>query len=665
MRKVILGLAAAAVIAIAGYFGFEFYVGKRIADDVDAAFAAVRQSGAKATHGKVAFDLWTRTITIDDISGDFADPPANVKIGRVVAAGVSRHNGVRFGANQIEASDVAVSGTIGMQGGLRTTYQAPRIEVTDYAGPAGPMRQLNASQPGDVYRFALEHFATVTAKSLIAPTVTVKFAPTGAAPGMTGDYTYSDVAVRDIKDGKIAAATLERMSFSATVTVGSKAESITGDISKIAAYDFDAAATLTVIDPAHEKDDKYYRVYRQMTAGPYTASLQQGLKMRVDGVTIDDVGLRPSRLQLSQLMAIIGALPAEGTTQTPEQMRDLLGKVAGLYEGIRIGGIEMRGFSMETPQGPFGMSSLKLTNLENGKIAEFAMEGLDAKAPQGPVKVGRFALKGIDVANLMRTSAQLSATTHEPAADQLAALLLLLEGAEISKLVAPYKNTGKPVNIDTLKLSWGQFVGPLPTKARVTLKMSGPVDESDPDPFKMLAMAGISDASLDFDLGAAWSESAHTFALEPATVEMGGVGRTSIHVSLANVAREVFSLNPLQLAIMAAQIEAGPLEITMQDAGGIDLALAQQASQQGISKDAARQALTDDVREAATQMAADNPDVKVIADAVIRFIENPRSTLTIKLTPKGKIAMMQLAEAIKTNPIATLARFQVEATSER
>jgi len=40
--------------------------------------------------------------------------------------------------------------------------------------------------------------------------------------------------------------------------------------------------------------------------------------MRVDSVTVDDVGLRPSRLQFSQLMAIVDAAPPPGTTPTEQ-----------------------------------------------------------------------------------------------------------------------------------------------------------------------------------------------------------------------------------------------------------------------------------------------------------------------------------------------------------
>jgi hypothetical protein len=665
MLKIVIGVLAALAIAVGGYFGFEYYVQQRIANDVEAAFVNVRASGAKASHGKIAFDLWSRTITVADIAGEFtAEPPASLKIGRVTASGVSQRDAGRFAADRIDATDIAVAGAVGQQTGLQFSYQAPRIEISDYAGPGGPQRPLGSTAAADIYRFALEHFAAVTAKSAVAPTVAVKLSAIGSAAG-AGDYTYTGVALRDIRDGKIAASTVDRVAFTAAMTTAGKTESFTGEVANLAAFDFDAAATMVMLDPAHANDDKYYRAYRQMTVGPYSASFQQGLKMRVEGVTIDDVGVRPSRLQFPQLMAIVEAAPPPGTTPTTEQMRDLLGKVAGIYEGIRIGGAEVRGLSMDTPQGPFRLAAIRLTNLENGKVGEFALEGLDAKAPQGPVKVGRFALKALDVANLMRVSGQFATPGRNPSTEQLAALLLLLEGTEVVNLVAPYKNTNKPINIDTLNIAWGQFVGPVPTRARVTVKMSGPVDVTDPDPFKTLAAAGIGNATVNFDLGAAWSENTRSFALEPATLEIGNLFTAVARASVANVARETFSLNPLQAAIMAAQIEAGPIEIALRDTGGIELAIAQQARQQNISREEARRAMTDSIRDNAMKMASVNPDVMAIAGALTRFIENPRGTLTVKLVPRGKVGMMQIVEAMKTSPVAALARFQVETTVGR
>jgi hypothetical protein len=75
--------------------------------------------------------------------------------------------------------------------------------------------------------------------------------------------------------------------------------------------------------------------------------------------------------------------------------------------------------------------------------------------------------------------------------------------------------------------------------------------------------------------------------------------------------------------------------------------------------------MTEKIRENATQMAGANPDVMAVAGALTHFIENPRGTLTIKLTPKGKVAMMDILQAMKKTPVAALARFQVEATVGR
>src|ERR1043165_10310304 len=103
---------------------------------------------------------------------------------------------------------------------------------------------------------------------------------------------------------------------------------------------------------------------------------------------------------------------------------------------------------------------------------------------------------------------------------------------------------------------------------------------------------------------------------------------------------------------MAAQIEAGPVEFTRRDTGGIDLAIRQQARQQSITVEDARRAMTDKIRDGATQLASVNPDVMAVAGALTRFIENPRGSLTIKLTPRGKVAVMDLIQAMKTSPVA-------------
>ena len=183
----------------------------------------------------------------------------------------------------------------------------------------------------------------------------------------------------------------------------------------------------------------------------------------------------------------------------------------------------MRGLAMDTPEGPFSIAAIRLANLENGKIAEFAFEGLEAKAPQGPVKIGRFALKSLDMANLMRVSAQLSTSRQNPAPEQLVALLLLLEGTEIANLVAPYKDSGKPVNIDTLNIVLGPVRRADPdacARDAEDVRPGGPErSRSVQDARSGGHRAARRSTSISAPHGA---ENARSFALTRSTIEIGG-----------------------------------------------------------------------------------------------------------------------------------------------
>ena len=490
--------------------------------------------------------------------------------------------------------------------------------IKDYSGPVN-LGQLPASSGSaiEIYRAMLERLAAVSTSSIETPTIagTLKIAPAIAA-----NFTYSGLALRDIKNGKIATMQIERMNFTADVQQAGKSQELTGDVANLVSHDFDATAAAAILDPQKANDNNYYRIYGQTTAGPYTISSDQGLQMRIDGVVIDDVAIRPSGLQIPALLAL---LPAAGSPPpSPEQARALIDRFARIYEAVRIGKYELNGTSVNTPQGPVKLAAVRM-NLQDGKIGEFAMEGLDAHAPQGPVKIGRFALKALDIANLLRMSAQFSNPAKKPTPDQLLGLLPLLQGVEIKGVVAPFENTGKTVNLDTFDFSWGQFVGPIPSRARVTLKMTTPVDTKKPSMAPLVA-AGIDTISTDDDLAAAWTETSGAFVLDPVKIQIGGVMDASARISLGHVQRPVFSFNPQQAAAMAAQIEAGAIEISVHDLGLVDLAIKQHAREMKISPDEARQAIVESIKTETADSITANPDVGVIVEALTGFIQKAR-----------------------------------------
>lgn len=658
MVKILMGLIAMVVIAVGGFFGFEFYTQHRIAGEVEAAFAQIRAGGGKASHGKVSFDLRSRTLTIADIATESASqPPVSVKIASITASGVSQPETARFSADAIEAIDLELNARMPVGVDWQVTYKVPRIAAKDFSGPASLPRPPASSSMIDLYRLLVEQLGALTVTSITAPSVAGTMVSGNPALG-NGEFAYSNLALRDIKAGKIAAVTVDRMTFTATTQPKGKAEKVTGELTNFAAQDVDTVAAAAILDPQRANDDRYYRVYRQFRVGAYTIISGQGPTVRIDGVTVDDIGARPSRLQLAALLA---AIPSGIAPPTPAQGREMMERVASIYEGVRMGNAEMRGLSMDMPDGGFKLASLRFS-LENGKIGEFAIEGLDGRTPQGPVKLARFALKNLNIAGLLRMTALFSNPAQPPPTEQALGMPALIEGVELKAFAAPFKDTGRPVNIDAFNLDLGQFIGPIPSRLRLALKMSAPLDARDPSQ-KVLVTAGLDKAAIDFDLGAAWTEASRAFALEPVTLDLGGIAKASARMSLADVPREVFSPNPVQAAAMAAQIEAGTIDITLRDTGGIDLAVAQYARLQNVSREAARSAIVEGIRSGSEQAAATSPDAVAAVEAVARFVESPRQTLNIKLTPRAKVPAMQLIQLLKTDPMVALAQFRIEAST--
>lgn len=657
MVKILMGLAAVVVIAVGGFFGFEFYTQHRVTSDVEAAFALIRAGGGKASHGKVSFDLKSRTLAIADIAIESAtQPPVISRVANVTAAGVGQADAGRFSADSLEASDIDISGSFDGTAGGRISYKVPKIEIKDYSGPASLPARPASSSIIDAYRPVLEQFATVSASSISAPKIVGTMSNFGAVT--SAEFTYTGIALREIKNGKIASAQIERNAFTASTRQAGKADKLTGEILHFVSRDIDASAMAAILDPQKANEDKYQRFYGQTTAGPYTITSAQGMRMRIEEMSLDDISGRPSRLQIPSLLTL---MPAAGATPTPAQAREIMERMANIYEGIRIGKAEMRGMSVETPEGPVKLAAIRFS-LENGKVGEFAIEGVDGRTPKGPVKVGRFALKALDVAGLLRVVAEFTSTGQPPSPDKALALIQLIEGVELNGFTAPYKDMGKPLSIDAFALDWSQFVGPIPSKTRLAMKMSAPLDVRDAGQ-KALVMGGLDRAAIDLDFGTVWTENSGAFVFEPVALEIGGLLKASARVSLANVPKAIFSADPARAMVAAAQLEAGAIELTVRDTGGVDLAFAQYARTLAVSRDAARLRFLDELKANVENVAAGNPDAVAASQALARFIETPGQTLIIKLTPRAKVPALQLFQLLKTDPPSALAQFRIEAST--
>ena len=142
----------------------------------------------------------------------------------------------------------------------------------------------------------------------------------------------------------------DRAVISVEVKQPGKPDKLTGELSNIIVNDFDATAILAALDPQTSGDETYHRVYRQILAGPYTLKSAQGMRVDIDGFAIEDIDVQPSKFRLAE--RICRAARDQSAAPTPAQTRELLEKLAGVYEGVRIGKAEIGKMSIGTPQGP-------------------------------------------------------------------------------------------------------------------------------------------------------------------------------------------------------------------------------------------------------------------------------------------------------------------------
>ncbi|MBR0983228.1 hypothetical protein [Bradyrhizobium liaoningense] len=653
MKRILIGLIALAVLGAGGWLGFNLYVQHRATSEVETAFEQIRAGGGKASHGKIGFELGTRTLTIEDISVEPAQPQlANVKVAKVTAVGVRQPDEARFTADSIEMSGVEIAFTATERAKLKANYKIPQISARDFSGPTRAAAAPLSGSIIDMYRFMLAQYATVSASSIAVPTVAVNVdAGTGNAGG--GDYVYSGLSVQNVNRGKIETAKTDRITYSLDLTQPGKPAKMTGELSGLAAYDFDATAIRAALDQQGSSDDSFHKVYRRISVNSYVVTTAPGVRVQVDGISCDDIAIRPSKFRPAGIIALV---PADGTILTPAQSRDMIEKVADFFEGFQIGKVEIGKQTVETPQGTGRLSAIKYDQ------DTIALEGLDMPLPQGQLKMERFALKSFSAANLMRWAASLRTPGQPPSPDQMLGLFRVLEGAEIKGVVSPYKNTRQLVTIDTISLSWGQLVGSIPSKANLVVKMVAPTDPSNPAQLP-LTMAGIDKLAINLDLGAAWTESSGAFAFAPATIDLGNLAKAQGRLALANVPRGLFTTDPAQAMSQAGQIETGPIELSLHDSGVVDLVVAQFARMQNVSRDTARSAIVEMIRAQGEKIAASNLDAKAAVDAFAGFVETSGQTLTIKLTPLGKLPVLQLMDALNSEPAIALARFRIEAST--
>jgi hypothetical protein len=495
------------------------------------------------------------------------------------------------------------------------------------------------------------------------------------APPYT-EYTYTNLVLRDVHDGKTAEATTDGIAVRGNV--GPPFFGFAGQVGKSSILDADVAPLLAFLDPARStKVQGYQRIYRQVSMGTYTLQMgaddRSGMSLRIDGLVAQDIGLDPGKLSLDDLTLLTEITgSAAGSPDMmpvqPGQLTMLMDKMAALYEGVSVGKLQMQGFSLRSLREQFRLASIGVVGMEKGRFGELSIDGFDVTPPFGdPVRFDRVALTGFDLAGFLRLmGTELAAPPGQPPSfDRFLGMPNLLEGFEIKGFLVPDPKTGRKMLLDA-RLTSGQVVASVPTEVRGYFKLSMPISLPAPTPIDLLAIAGFSTLTAEADLGVRWNETAETLALEPATLEVRDVMALSVKASLGKVSRDLFSADLMKAMSAAVSTDVGAIEVTLRDLGLVDLLAAEAARARGLGPDAGRGLLLEGLTSDAAQHLQRYPGAKGFYDALSQFLQGKGETLTVRLTPRGRVGTLALVDALRLAPDgALLAAFTVEASSAK
>lgn len=668
MRKLVIAVLVLAAVAIGGYFGLNAYAQAEAERQVTALFGNIEAGGLKAEHGAVEFDLFARRLDVAGINLADSSGGGATSIGRVTANGFSPPANGRVKVAKIEITDIAFDGPNPFVAGMKTGTRIPLITIENYEGPESVV--ASSSEP---WQLLLSFLESASASAVSTPGITVTTSVGAGEEATSSTFNYGSTRLSDIAGGKVA--TMEIAAATFNITGKDPSRSARGEIGSMVAKAMDIGAMIALVDAERRAAATDFRtLYESIEADGYKATFDNGLVQQWKKVALGKVAVRPAALPVDQLVAAgrrMQELQAKGEKAPPAELAAMLENVAGLYGAVELGTMRLDEMTIEQPgESNATLKSLLVSGMKGGRIDSIAIEGFAGSDPAGKaVKLDRFVLNGLNPGELMQLGAD--AVTN-PAAinspEHHLAMLRALDGIEIAGVEAPMGPSPDDVlKLGTFQLSWGGFIGPVPSKMATSLRISGPIEQlADEEPFSLLVASGATRADLAFDGGLNWNEADKTVTAAPLFVEIGGAFSASAKVTLTGVDKaSFFSADEAEALKGALASNLGSLDITLADAGIYQMKLKQVAEDQGATPEAVQQMTVGIAQIIAQQITSERPDLEKPAAAIVDFLSAPKGKLVLKVTPKGSLPLVTVIEAANTHPMSLLDEVNIEATASR
>ncbi|MDF2996180.1 MAG: hypothetical protein K0R27_1817 [Xanthobacteraceae bacterium] len=667
MRKFAIVVLVLMAVAVGGYLGAGAYAQHEAERHVATLFQDIEASGLKARHAKVEFDLFSRTLTVSDIALDYEDGVSTATIGRITAIDVGQLGMDRVKANRVEIAEFAYDGPIMAGAGIDGSYKIPVLVVEQFEGPT-----RIATTEGGPGRMARAFILGASAKRITMPSLATTYTVGSGEGAIKTEYSYGATVMEELAAGKVARATSEPSKYS---TSGPNTRTGGGTIGKVTGESLDFAASMGVFNLGTERAETFQHLFGKLTVDGMTESYSDGSGGRLGTISASNFAVRPSTLRIEEFLSAakgFGEPQTDGHKPDRKAMAESAGLLADIIDSYQVGSVEFSDADIIAKDGiQLRLKYFSMSAFNDGRIGEFSFDGLTLTTPNGKLnKVDRFSVHGLKFSRLLRFSAEVASREGEPRATRADRLKVFqfLDKIEIGGLeVARGRSPDDILKVDTLQLSWGDFVGPLPSKMAVTARISSPIEPlADKAPFSLLADGGVERAVISIDGGLNWNEADKTVTATPLLVEIGDAFSASAKVTLTGVDKaRFFSPDEGEALKGALASNLGTLEIALADDGIYELKLEQRALDQDVTPEIAQQTMVGIAQTLAQGITSERPDLERPAAAIVDFLSAPKGKLVLKITPKASLPLITVIQAANNDPVSLLDEVNIEATASR
>jgi len=339
----------------------------------------------------------------------------------------------------------------------------------------------------------------------------------------------------------------------------------------------------------------------------------------------------------------------EGRDKSEPPPPEFLRAVLNMYASYSLGKLELVDAALTVAEDPatgkpvdLAMARLAITDVGNARIGAIALDGIDVHAPQGRVHLGSWSLRGLDYQDLLASVGGLMAGL-QPGPDGKVAppaglplKMPKLDEMRIEDVDADFLTPPGPDAADSaptpVKFSLGLLsvrpeLGPsgIPSALAVVtdhLKITLPPNDPKLD---AVHAAGIDAVDLSSRIDAGWDETAQQLKIGGVSLSGEGLGKVFISGTLDNVPREAFAGDEFvrQAAWLGAVLKAA--EVKVENTTLLQKIIAVQAKQAGQSEAEMKSTLILGAATGIPAMLGNSPAAKALANALAKFLADPKS----------------------------------------